>query len=348
MKEKVAKKYEYNGITKIIKEAYELKKIEVKLATVEVDWMDFEDVELHIDGRIHFKKGDIEGRSKGYWRILDISTTDDKMLPEDLATCFAWANVEGQHLVVVISNSGEELTKYPDRYVYWIKRAASLGDCSINLVELKKSDVHHVSFKKASEIQKYRDQLTEILKEVDSVAEDEREKDSALSKRMYKGWEAHHSKELNDIVNSSILTTDEKNEQKDQLKAMFDQENMQLQIELDKYRFIKEEKQKEADEVEQKILKKDAENLISSDSEEDDDEESEDEKRGKKRMKLDKNDQEAGKNAVWISSEEEEEDDDEDDETEEEDDDDDDSEEEEDDSDDDDDISATSSEEEED
>jgi hypothetical protein len=308
MAPKLDKKYEYNGIIKIIKENYDLKSIEVKLGTVEVDWFDFEDVELHVDGKIQFTKGDIEGRKKGYWRFFDISDSADELTREDMATCFAWANVEGQHLFVVISKSGDELNKNKERYVSWMKPSA-MSDCSINLMEIKKSELIQLAQVKADKIKEYINEYKELDTKIQDAISEKEKKTQRLKRLKAMGWEATYKKQFQEIVESIVLTSEAKQVQFKRLEEMFNQECVDLQIGIDRAKQITEPIQKRMDELDEIINKKDADELLSSEEEEEEEEEKQ--PKNKRRRKLNEADKEAGA-AEWLSSESSSSDDDED------------------------------------
>jgi hypothetical protein len=154
----VDKKYEYDGIIKIVKDNYDLKNIIIKDATLYTNLLDVEDFSIHVNGKIQFTKGDGEGRKKGYWKIIDVSPHEDQLTPEEMASCLSWGNIEGQHLFVFLSNSGEMLEN-TERYVNWFKRVSATGDCKINIMEIKKSDLLEIASIKEGKMNKLREEL---------------------------------------------------------------------------------------------------------------------------------------------------------------------------------------------
>lgn len=304
------KKYEYNGIVKIIKETYDVKNIIVKLGTEEIDWVDFEDYPLHVDGKIHFKERDIESRSKGFWRVFDVSENDQVTI-QDMTTIFAWSNLEGQHLFVFISKTGEVLENNRKEIVSWVKKIPQEGFCTIKLMEIKKSDLVDVASVKANQIKAYMEEMKALQQELETTTSQERSKQQALTKKINQGYIAYHSSIMADIEESVILTLEQKQESRARVKEMFDQTNANDAEEIQRIKQRKKEINENIKELELKIATKDVDELISS-AEEEEEEEEEEEKPNKKR-KLLSNDKEAGKNAQWLSSEESEEEEDEED-----------------------------------
>lgn len=329
---KLEKKYEYAGVASIIEKQYKLDSIETKLATVYTEWQDTKDFPIHVDGRIKFKKGDIEGRKKGYWRILDISETNE-MTPEELNTCFAFGNVEGQHLIVLITQTGEELEKHPDRYLYWIRKiGGAIGSfCTMRLMELKRSDLHTVASKKASQITEWKSQAKELETMIEGMQKEQRGMQSKLTKRLNQAMESVYGKEYKLILDSTEENSEERREAMEAMKETYEEENEKLKSSITELKEMIEKAEVEMEELITKIEKKDVQELISSDEDEEEIEKLEEQlllakpKKRKeeegavstpegetKKVKLSKEDKKAGP-AEWLGSESE--DDDEDDES---------------------------------
>jgi hypothetical protein len=231
----VDKKYEYDGIIKIVKDNYDLKNIIIKDATLYTNLLDVEDFSIHVNGKIQFTKGDGEGRKKGYWKIIDVSPHEDQLTPEEMASCLSWGNIEGQHLFVFLSNSGEMLEN-TERYVNWFKRVSATGDCKINIMEIKKSDLLEIASIKEGKMNKLREELFYLENKFKVI-----EKINKIKELTARPWQGTSAEENEFLKNNDL-------------------EYYENLLKIDKKARIKQ--------IEDEIIQNDADDLISDDEEE--------------------------------------------------------------------------------
>jgi hypothetical protein len=159
-------KYQINGLCKIIKKNFNAK-IVPKSETVYVNLLDAEDFPIYVNGRIKFEKGDLEGRKRGVFMLVDVSASET-FTPIEQVPVIALGEQEGHHLVILISRDGNVFTKNKDYWKEWFLAIGMSGNCTIRSMEIKKSDLIRFSGKNVEEaaaIEKRIAEANETIKE---------------------------------------------------------------------------------------------------------------------------------------------------------------------------------------
>lgn len=157
--EKVALKFQIHAIKKIAKKKFDAK-ITYKNDVKHVDFCDVDKFPIYINGKVKFKKGDIESRKEGVFILLDVSEKDG-FPPCEQARLVALGEREGQHFVVLVTKTGMVVQNDIAFWKKWIFDIGNQANATIRLIEISKQKLLSFSVKKPSKLSILENEIKE-------------------------------------------------------------------------------------------------------------------------------------------------------------------------------------------
>jgi len=178
-------KYQMDGLKKLIQKQHKAT-IAIKSGLEEVDFCDVEDFPIHTSGTVIFEQGDLEDRKEGYFIFKDVSS-ELGFPPHEQARVVALGELEGKHLLVLITKTGTVLSSNREFWRDWFLNISLQGNCSIVPLEMSKEKFITFVSKKSTTAQTFQNRKDELEEELKKLQQKKRTTQTKKTKLLKEG-----------------------------------------------------------------------------------------------------------------------------------------------------------------
>jgi hypothetical protein len=176
-------KFQVNAIQKLAEKKLNVQ-IKLENGICEVDLGDISDVPIHTSGKVVFEKKDFEGRKKGYFVFVNLQN-NETFDPIHQIPIIALGEVEGQHLVVLLTQTGDVLKKHKEYYKQWFLDIGKSGNCTIRAMEVSVASLEEKLVGRVEQVENLKKKQVDLVKQIELLEHQKRVIQSKI--RNYEG-----------------------------------------------------------------------------------------------------------------------------------------------------------------